>query len=82
MGSLLNKSIFADNLTGRAEDSNLEGLGDKSLFQIDDDNLGAFAMSISGEESKVGRLPGEEGIFLVIFNLFLAEIIRILTKLK
>lgn len=75
MGSLLNKSIFVDNLRGRTEERSLEGLDDASVFHIDDDSLGAFAISISGEEGRLGRLPGEEGAFLAILTLFFADLI-------
>ena len=82
IGSLLKMSTFDVKLTGRTEESSLEGFGEASVFQMDDDSLGAFAMSISGEEGRLGRLPGEEGVLLAISTLFFADIICQMTKPK
>ena len=82
IGSLLKMLTLDVKLTGQTEESSLEGFGEASVFQLDDDSLGAFLMSISGEEGRLGRLPGEEGVLLAISTFLFAEIIRLMTKSK
>ena len=74
IGSLLKMSTLDVKLTGRTEESSLEGFGDRPIFQIDEDSLGTSVMSISGDEGRLGRLPGDEGDFSAIFLLFIADI--------